>query len=73
MSESSVAGRRLSTVATEQTCKFGTIVLALWRDNPSAELARRIKSTKRHAGYLIEGKRKVNARCVQAIVNEILD
>jgi hypothetical protein len=64
---------RHSSVLREQTGKFGTIVLAVWPDDTAAHLARAIKSTKRHAAYIIRGERKVTARCIQAIINEILN
>jgi len=64
---------RQSSVSREQIGKFGTIVLAIWPNDTTGNLARAIKTTKRHAAYIIRGERKVTARCIQAIVNEILD
>jgi hypothetical protein len=64
---------RKATVPSEQMCKFGRIVLAIWPNDPTANLAKAIKSTKRHASYIMHGERKVTARCIQAVVNEILN
>lgn len=52
---------------------FGTIVRALWPDKPALNLAQRIRSTERAANFYINGKRKISARCVKAIVDEMLE
>lgn len=67
---SRMAGK-LSPLSSEQTCKFGTIVRALWPDKPALNLAQRIGSTERGAQYIIDGKRKVTFRAVRAIIDEI--
>lgn len=51
---------------------FGIIVRALWPENPAINLAQRIGCTQRAAQFYIDGQRKISARCVQAIVNEIV-
>jgi len=62
----------------EQRRRFGTIVLALWPDKPALVLSQRIndlggRSTERAANFYINGKRKISARCIQVIVNEMLE
>lgn len=61
-----------STTFEEQTFVFGTIVRAIWPYKPALHLAQRIHSTERAAQFYIDGERKITARCVQAIVNEML-
>ena len=63
--------RSKSTVAAERSCKFGTIVLALWPEDAAAELARRARCTKRAAGFYIHGKRKFSARALNAVIAEL--
>lgn len=55
--------------STEQDCAFGTIVRALWPNKTALNLAQRIGCSERGAQYLIDGKRKINARCVRVIVD----
>jgi len=62
-----------SKTSKEQSRKFGTIVLALWPDKPALNLAQRIRTTERAANFYINGKRKLSARCIQVIVNEMLE
>lgn len=52
---------------------FGTIVRALWPQKPALNLAQRIGCTERAALYLITGERKVTARALLAVLNEILN
>ena len=76
MSESSTRRVRASKESKErsfQNRNFGTIVLALWPHKPALNLAQRIRSTERAANFYINGKRKLSARCVQVIVNEIME
>ena len=61
-----------STRTKERLCPFGTIVLALWPDNPAAKLAQRVGCTKRAANFYINGKRKPSARALVAILREIV-
>jgi hypothetical protein len=56
----------------EQTCKFGTVVRALWPDKPALNLAQRAGISERGAQYLIDGKRKPNARAALAVYAEII-
>lgn len=72
MRESVAEYPRRSTVFAEQSCKFGTVVRALWPNKPALNLSQRIGCTERAALYLITGERKVTARAVAAIVNELL-
>lgn len=72
MRESLSTARVLSTTAVEQTCKFGTIVRALWPDKPALNLSQRIGCTERAALYLITGERKVTARAVLVVLSEVL-
>lgn len=62
-----------SKTPKEQSRRFGTIVLALWPIKPALNLAQRINASERAANLYINGKRKITARCVQVIVNEILE
>lgn len=57
----------------EKLSSFGRVVLALWPQDPGANLAKRARCTKRHANLLIEGKRKPNARAVLAVNAAMLD
>ena len=57
---------------TSKPNNFGTIVRALWPTKPALNLAQRIDCSERAAQFYIDGERKISARCVQAIVNEIL-
>lgn len=63
---------RPSTRSEEQPCKFGTIVRALWPDKPALNLAQRVGCTERAAQFYIDGDRKISARALAVIVNEIL-
>lgn len=65
--------RLQSTSSAEQTCKFGTVVRALWPTKPALQLSQRLGITERGAQYLIDGERKVTARAVALIVSEIVD
>lgn len=53
--------------------RFGTVVRALWPDKPALNLAQRIGCTERGAQYLINGQRRITARAIALIINEILD
>lgn len=57
----------------EKLSKFGRVVWALWPDEPVAMLAKRALCSKRHASFLIEGKRKPNARAILAINSELIE
>ena len=67
---SGVSGRNFAA-STKQTCTFGTIVHALWPVKPALNLAQRINTTERAARLYIAGERKISARCVQVIVDEL--
>lgn len=71
--ESSVPKQEQSKPFKEQSCKFGTVVRALWPDKPALNLAQRAGLSERGAQYLIDGKRKPNARAVHAVNGEMLD
>lgn len=73
MGESSVAKAEPSNRFKEQPCKFGTVVRALWPDKPALNLAQRAGLSERGAQYLIDGKRKPNARAIHAVNGEMLD
>jgi hypothetical protein len=60
-------------VSPEQTSKFGAVVRALWPQKPALNLAQRAGISERGAQYLIDGKRKPNARAALVIYAEILD
>jgi hypothetical protein len=62
----------LQKIRRENLSRLGCVAYALWPDDPVAGLARRVKCTKRHASFLIEGKRKPNARAALAVYAEII-
>lgn len=66
------AAPRPSKSSAEHSCKFGTIVRALWPDKPALNLSQRIGCTERAALYLITGERKVTARAVLVVLSEVL-
>lgn len=53
--------------------KFGRVVVALWPDKPALNLAQRSGLSERGAQYLIDGKRKPNARVMHALNGAILE
>jgi len=61
-----------STIPAERKGAFGTIVLALWPDDPAANLAKRAGCTKRAANFYIHGKRKPSARALVAVIRELV-
>lgn len=71
--ESSVGKADTSNRFKEQSCKFGTIVRALWPEKPALNLAQRAGLSERGAQYLIDGKRKPNAKTALIVYAEILD
>ncbi len=72
MAESEITSPSRSKISVEQTCKFGTIVRALWPDKPALNLAQRIGCTERAAQFYIDGKRKPSARAIHVISGEML-
>ncbi len=60
-----------STTASEQSCKFGTVVRALWPDKPALILSQRMDCSERHAQFLINGERGVTLDAVLVIIDEI--
>jgi hypothetical protein len=71
MGESESRRGRTSKVLKEQSCKFGTIVRALWPDKPALNLAQRIGISERGAQFYIDGERKPSGRAIIAILREI--
>lgn len=71
MAEGESKPRGRSTVASEQTCKFGTVVRALWPIKPALNLAQRIGCSERAALFYIRGERKPPARAFIVILDEI--
>jgi hypothetical protein len=53
--------------------KFGRVVIALWPDKPALNLAQRAGISERGAQYIIDGKRKPNARVIYVINGEMLE
>jgi len=53
--------------------KFGRVAVALWPDKPALNLAQRAGISERGAQYLIDGRRKPNARAMHALSGYILD
>lgn len=72
MGESSRRSEARASGSEEQSCKFGTVVRALWPNKPALNLAQRAGLTERGAQYLIDGKRKPNAKAALAVLGEIL-
>lgn len=56
-----------------KTSKFGKVVVALWPDKPALNLAQRVGISERGAQYIIDGKRKPNARAVHVVNGEMLE
>jgi hypothetical protein len=56
----------------ENLSKFGIVARALWPIKPALNLAQRAGLTERMAQYIIDGKRKPNARAALAIYAEII-
>jgi hypothetical protein len=52
--------------------KFGRVVCILWPVKPALNLAQRVGISERHAQYLIDGKRKPNARAALVVYSEII-
>jgi hypothetical protein len=57
----------------ENLSKFGRVVVALWPDKPALNLAQRAGLSERGAQYIIDGKRKPNARAIYVVNGEMLD
>ncbi len=58
--------------ARPEFSKFGRVVVALWPHKPALNLAQRAGLSERGAQYLIDGKRKPNARALLAVNAEII-
>jgi hypothetical protein len=56
-----------------KTSKFGAVVIALWPQKPALNLAQRAGISERGAQYIIDGKRKPNARAVHVVNGEMLE
>jgi len=52
--------------------KFGLVVCALWPIKPALNLAQRAGLSERMAQYIIDGKRKPNARVALVVYAEII-
>jgi hypothetical protein len=69
------ARRRTSvpkSFTAENSSKFGIVVRALWPNKPALNLAQRSGLSERMAQYVIDGKRKPNARAALAVYIEII-
>ncbi|WP_375782871.1 hypothetical protein ACE10Z_23440 [Bradyrhizobium sp. Pha-3] len=53
--------------------KIGIVAHALWPVDTTAHLAQALGCTKRHAGLLIDGKRKLNAVAAWAMLGELVN
>ena len=60
-------------IDAENLSKFGIVVRALWPIKPALNLAQRAGLTERMAQYLIDGKRKPNARAALVVYAEIIE
>ena len=56
----------------ENLSKFGIVVRALWPIKPALNLAQRAGLTERGAQFIIDGKRKPNARAALVVYAEII-
>jgi hypothetical protein len=63
----------LRNLPGEKFSKFGAVVCVLWPDKPALNLAQRAGLSERGAQYVIDGKRKPNARAVLAVNTAMLD
>jgi hypothetical protein len=73
MGESESRRRAPSNSPSEQPCKFGTIVRALWPDKPAIVLSQLADISERGAQYIIDGERKPPAHVVLAVFREALE
>ena len=73
MGESESRFRQRSNGSLERSCKFGTIVRALWPDKPAIVLSQLADISERGAQYIIDGERKPPAHVVLAVFREALD
>ena len=62
-----------SITLAERSCKFGTVVRALWPDKPALNLAQRAGCSERAAQFYIDGERKVSAQALAALILAILE
>ena len=62
----------IGNATDKPNCKFGRVACALWPQKTATELAQRLGITERGAQYLIDGERKVTARALALVVNELL-
>jgi hypothetical protein len=60
-------------LCADKSSKFGRVVMALWPTKPALNLAQRSGLSERGAQYLIDGKRKPNARAALAVYAAMLD
>ncbi len=56
----------------QRLSKFGLVVCALWPIKPALNLAQRAGLSERMAQYIIDGKRKPNARVALVVYAEII-
>mgnify|MGYP001613942196 CR=1 FL=1 len=71
MSESESTSELRSKSSDERSCKFGTVVRALWPIKPALNLAQRIPCSERAAQFYINGERKPSARALVVVMDEI--
>jgi hypothetical protein len=71
MRESEAVRGARSKPSVERVCKFGTVVRALWPDKPALNLAQRMGISERGAQYIIDGQRRVPARALVVVMDEI--
>lgn len=74
MGESESRRVRASNGSEEHSCgesRFGTVVRALWPNKPALNLAQRMGVSERNALQLIRGERRVTARALVVVMDEI--
>jgi hypothetical protein len=71
-SESRRAGAsKRSSEQSFRESRFGTVVRALWPHKPALNLAQRMGISERGAQYIIDGDRRVTARALVVVMDEI--
>jgi hypothetical protein len=71
MGESESKRARASNASEEQSCKFGTVVRALWPSKPALNLAQRLGCSERAAQFYIDGERDPSLGAIMVIIEEI--
>lgn len=71
MAESKNRRARASTGLKEQLSRYGRAVIGLWPDNAPKIVSERAGISVRNANQIIRGERKVTARALVVVMDEI--